>query len=236
MKGRIYSNKGGYMVRFGRDISKWFKHLYQAERFLTGLRYETDKGSFDARDYQKDKPLAFGNLAKKYLSHKAKTVKPKSLNNLKNYMNRATAMWGFVNVKSIAYAEIEDFLFLQNVSEKTRANMKSCLHDFFSWLRRRRIISQQQLPEFPEIKFELGWRNIIDIRTQQAILAEIRQLSNDVNPKIWLGVKWLATYIAVRPGELIVLREGHINRQEGFLVFPGPKEKSPRLCFCCMRI
>ena len=31
--------------------------------------------------------------------------------------------------KSIGYAEIEDFLFSQKVSDKTKANMKSCLHD-----------------------------------------------------------------------------------------------------------
>lgn len=219
------------MVRFGRDISKWFKHLHQAERFLTGLRYEMDKGVFDVRDYDKNKPLAFSNLAQKYLVQKAKTVKPKSLNNLKNYMGRAIDTWGFANVKTIAYSEIEDFLYAQDVSEKTRANIKSCLHDFFTWLKRRRVITQQQFPEFPEIDFELGWRNIIDIGTQQAIISEVRRISYHLNPKIWLAIKWLATYIGVRPGELLALKEGHINRREGFLVFPNPKEKKPKIVF-----
>ena len=50
MKGSIYPYKKGYMVRFGRDVSKWFKSNEQAERFLTGLRYEVDKGTFDIRD------------------------------------------------------------------------------------------------------------------------------------------------------------------------------------------
>ena len=70
MKGRIYPNKGGFMVRFGRDISRWFKHREMAERYLTGLRYETDQGKFDKRDYQKDRPLSFDTLAEKYLDRK----------------------------------------------------------------------------------------------------------------------------------------------------------------------
>ena len=55
MRGNIYPTKDGFVVRFGRDISKWFKHKNQAERYLTGLRYETDRGTFDIRDHQKDK-------------------------------------------------------------------------------------------------------------------------------------------------------------------------------------
>ena len=136
------------------------------------------------RDYQKDKPLVFSNLAEKYLSQKAKTVKRKSLNNLKNYMARVTDTWGLSSVRSISYAEIEDFLYEQDVLERTRANIKSCLHAFFTWLKRRRIITAQQFPEFLEVNFEPGWRNIIDIGTQQAIIAEIRRLSHPIDPKI----------------------------------------------------
>ena len=34
MIGRIYPTKDGFVVRFGRNISKWFKHEVEAERFL----------------------------------------------------------------------------------------------------------------------------------------------------------------------------------------------------------
>ena len=116
MKGRIYPNKGGYVVRFGRLISKWFKDRAEAERFLTGLRYETDKGTFDIRDYQKEKPLSFSNLADQYCQVKKQDLKPRSFNNITNYMNRAKIVWGHANIKAIGYAEIEDFLYSQNVS------------------------------------------------------------------------------------------------------------------------
>ena len=86
MKGQIYKNKGGQVVRFGRGLSKWFKSKDQAERFLTGIRYETDQGKFDLRDYAKDKPLAFSNLARQYVDFKRLTLKPRSFNNIKKLM------------------------------------------------------------------------------------------------------------------------------------------------------
>jgi len=231
MKGRVYQNKGGFVVRFGRDVSKWFKHRYMAERFLTGLRYEVDKGTFDIRDYQKDKPLAFSTLSKQYLKHKKMTVKRRSYNNLKRYMTLAGDAWGDANIKKIGYAEIEDLLFEQPVSDKTRSNMRSCLHDFWMWLRRRRVITLAQVPEFPTINFELGWRTIIDIETQQRIVQEVYRISHDVNIKIWLGIKWLSTYISMRPGEMLALKESHVDARQGTLIIPHPKEKKPKIIF-----
>ena len=82
--------------------------------------------------------------------------------------------------------------------------MKSCLHDFWSWVVRREMKNHKktiEMPEFPEIKVDLGWRNITDIETLEAVLEEIKRISYHINPKIWLGIRWLATYIKVRPGE-----------------------------------
>ncbi len=81
-------------------------------------------------------------------------------------------------------AEIEDFLLQQKiagtnqlVSSKTRANIKSTLHSFWMWLRKRRVIKPDQMPECPDVPFELGFRNVIDKETQTAIIAEVRNLS-----------------------------------------------------------
>jgi integrase len=216
-------------VRFGRDVSKWFKHEVEAERFLIGLRYETDKGSFDSRDYKGNKPLAFCNLADKYLMKKKKKVGKKHYNNLNNYMTRAKNEWNETNIKALGYAEIEDLLDAQNnISDKTKANMKSCLHDFWTWLRKRKIITHQQLPEFPEIPYELGYRNITDIETQQKIIKEVKKLTYHINPKIWLGIKWLATYISMRPKEMYSLQEEDIFLDQGYLYIKNPKEKSKK--------
>ena len=234
MRGRIYPNKGGYVVRFGRGISKWFKNKVEAERMLNHLRYQVDNNLFDPRDYASDKPLSFRNLAENYVEHKRLKVKPRSWNNINNYMTRAIKAWDATNVKAIGYAEIEDFLLAQNVSDKTRSNIKSCLHDFWTWIRKRRVITLAQCPEFPETPFELGYRNITTIETQQNILQEIKRQTYHIDPKIWLGIKWLCTYIGMRPGEMINVKEEDILLDQGMIFIRNPKEKSrkgPKLIY-----
>lgn len=215
---------GRFIVQFGRQARKRFKSFETAERFLTGIRYEVDRNTFDSRDYNTGNPLAFNNLAEKWLVYKEKEVKTSSYRNLKRYMYAAIDTWSDTNVKELGYAEIEDFLFSQSVSDKTKSNIKSCLHSFWTWLRKRKIITLAQFPEFPEVKYKLGTRNIIDKETQEAIIEEVKRISYHQNPKIWLGIKWLATYIAIRPGELIKMQEKDINTKIGFFFVRHTKE------------
>ena len=219
------SANGKFIVRFGRKITKRFRTYDEATRFLTGLRYETDKGSFDERDYRKNYPLGFETQARKWLKIKILSVKTNTYRNIKRDIEKAIGIWGQRNIKTIKYPEIEDFLYDLNVSDKTRANTRSVLHDFWIWLTDREEIP---MPKFPRCDFELGWRNIIDIELQQKIIKEIKEISYHINPKIWIGIKWLATYVAFRPNELRNLKERHIN-VNGFFVVPSPKEKKPKL-------
>lgn len=229
MKGRIYRTKYGHQVRFGRKLTKHFKELGAAERFLTGLRFKTDEGTYDARDYTKDYPLGFATLADKWLNVKLKQIKSKSFNNLNNYMSQAITEWGQTNIKTIVFGHIEDFLYRrEDISDKTRANMKSCLHSFFKWVNKRENIP---IPDFPEVNFELGWRNIIDIETQQEIISEIRKISYHINPKIYIAIRFLAVYISVRPGELVSVKEKQIDINLGAIIIPHPKEKRPKLIY-----
>jgi len=206
-------------VHFGK-VKKRFKSYELASRFLTGLRYKTDENSFDERDYSKDKPLAFMNLASKYLDVKKETVKPSSYRNLHNYMMKSCDAWGHTNIKEIGYGEIEDFLLEhgKTLSSKTIANMKSCLHDFFQWLIKRDVISQA--PKFPSIKVRLAYRNTIGKEKQNEIIDEIARIAPS---KVWLGIKWLATYLAIRPGELVQIREQDIDIENRYLYIHHPK-------------
>ena len=224
MKGNIYRTKYGFQVRFGRGVSKHCKTLEAAERFLTGIRFKTDEGTFDPRDYKKGNPLGFSNLVEKWLNVKSKTLKPKSYKALKTFMDYVVSEWKDVNVKIIDFADIEDLLFIRDgIKDKTRANYKSYLHDFFNWVSKRYRIP---MPEFPEVNFELGWRDIVSIETQQNIIEEVRRISYDLNPKIWIGIKFLATYINVRPGELIAVKEKHINLDLGAIVIHTPRRNA----------
>jgi integrase len=122
-----------------------------------------------------------------------------------------------------------------DISDKTKANMKSCLHDFWSWLLARKVITADQFPSFPKTPFELGWRNITDIPTQQSIIEKVKDLSYHINPKIWLGIKWLSVYgIRMRPGEMLNLKEADVNLnigESGAFIIPHPKEKKPKIIY-----
>ncbi len=225
-----------FYVKFGKDIYRRFKDYEMASRFLTGLRFKNDEGSFDKRDYKKENPLGFENLVEKWLDYKSNTdIDKKTVQSLNNFMNRAVKRWGNRNIKEISDGDIEDLLLNQKwktpqnkiASHKTRNNMKSCLHDFWTWAikrEKRNGISFLDMPAFPEIKYTLGWRNITDIGTLENILDEIKKISWSVNPKIWLGIKLLSTYIKVRPGEMRMVKERDINLEAGFILIRRPKE------------
>jgi len=224
-----------FFVRFKGGIFKRFNDYQSAQRFLTGLRYKSDEGSFDVRDYKIDNPLGFKNLALQWLEVKFGEVKPSSFSKIKNHVYRAIEEWNQTNIKEIGYAEIEDLLLKQKlegkdrpVATKTRANIKSTLHAFWIWLNKRRILTLAQMPEFPEVKFELAWRNVIDKVTQKAIIDEVYRISHKVNIKIWLGIKWLSTYISIRPGELLNIKERDFDLNIGVVVIPDPKEKGTK--------
>lgn len=217
---------GRFCIQFRRKTRRRFNNYLEAERFLDGLRWEVDQGTYDPRDYRTTNPLGFETLVLKWLEIKKKEVKHKSFNNLQNYITKAISAWGQMNIKSIGYGEIEDFLHSQDISDKTKSNMKSGLHSFFRWVHKREKIP---MPDFPEIGFELGFRKIIDKGTQQSILDEIYRLTYHINPKIWLAIKWLSTYISIRPGELLNLKEEDIDIKLGYFIIPHPKEKKPKL-------
>lgn len=106
-----------FRVKFGRKIARRFATYKEAERFLDGLRYEVDKGSFDPRDYQSDNPLGFANLAAQWLELKKQEVRPGSFKNIRNYISKASDTWINRNIKSIQYAELEDFFHSLQLSD-----------------------------------------------------------------------------------------------------------------------
>jgi len=63
---------------------------------------------------------------------------------------------------------------------------------------------------------------------QQAIIEEVKRISYNIDPKVWLGIKLLATYIKIRPGEMRNVRERDINLESGFIHIAHPKEGSKK--------
>ena len=230
-----------FKVKF-KGIYRRFRDYESAQRWLVGLRFQHDQGSFDPRDYRTDNPLGFETLALKFLEIKRNEVN--SYRHIANHMRKAIAYWGNTNIKDIRYAELEDFLGAKTdrarailshhktglpVSAKTRANIKATLHHFWVWLRKRQVLRLDQIPEFPDVGFELGWRKLVDKATQQKITDEVYRLAKPVNIKIWIGIKWLCTYISIRPKELLNIKEDDFNLDLGVVIIRQPKEKKPKV-------
>ncbi len=232
----------------GKLITRRFKAYDAAARFLTGLRFKCDEeGHVDWRDYSKEMPFGFENLIRQWLNvKKSENIKADYHKTLSGHAERAIVAWGNRNIKTIQFADIQKFILSQkvnrrrqagfvaydigdSVSKKTQADIIACLREFWGWARKCKILSIEQMPDFPEISVVLKFRNIISKDVQAAILEEVKRISYHIDPKIWLGIKWLATYYNVRPGELRIIREGQIRRDEGVLFFPVPKDKIPKV-------
>ncbi len=218
-----------FTVQFGRKLRKRFDNFLSAERFLDGLRYEVDRGTFDYRNYLSSNPLSFTLLSEKYLEKKSIKVKSGTYSHLKRYISVFQEYFENTNVKEIHYSHIDDLLDSLDVSDKTKSNYLSCLKNFYNWLLQRKEIDRSNLPEFPQINYELGYRKTVTKETQAAIVEEVKRLTYHLTPKIWLGIKWLTTYISIRPGEMRNLKEEHIDRQQQFFFIPHPKEKRPKI-------
>jgi integrase len=213
-----------FFVRFGK-VFKNFHNYFEAYQFLQGLRFKFVEGSFDARDYLKNAPLGFSNLAKKYINMKNQ-IGLRSISNVKNYMTRASDYFGQKNIKTFTRADIREFLYsLNNITEKTRHNYMSTIRDFFRNLVEDEVIDITQMPRMPKIDFELGYRKITDIETQNAVLDKIKQISYHLNEKVWLGCDMLALYVNIRPKDLLNLCEGDIDLEYGVMTIKRPTKK-----------
>jgi integrase len=150
-------------------------------------------------------------------------------------MNHASEFFQNQNVKDIKKKEIRTFLDSLNVSDKTKKNYSTQLHDFwFNFLyEEEEILSLAQLPKFPKIDVELGFRKLVDMETREKIVDMIKKLTYQKSPKIWLAIDILCTYNNLRPGDIRRLKEGDIDLDYGVLTFWRPtktkKNKDPKV-------
>lgn len=220
-----------FVVRFG-SLTKRFKSYEEAYRVLTGWRYETDMGKFDPRDYRRDDPLGFKTLSERFLKGK------RHLKGVKKYEQRlrpAVAAWENKNVKEIGYADVEDLINDLRDKEYSHSyiyHIVGTIKMFYDWLRATGEIEPNQGPkQFPPVKNIMNYRKIVSKDQQQAILKEVCRISWDFNPRIYIGILFLATYINIRPNELRSIKEKHIEMDMGRILIPGPKEILPKYIY-----
>lgn len=236
---------GKFRVKFGKDIRKRFKSYEKAYHYLIGLRYEVEQDKFDKRDHLASNPNGFSNLAKEYLDFKRKQ-KLKSFYHVECYINRAADYFKGTNVKKIKFLEIQAFLDSLTktvkgeggierqvpLSDKTKANYASQLHDmFYDFLYKIELLSLADLPKFPEIEYELGFRKLISVQDREVLIDKLKKKTYHINPKIWLAVDMLCSYNKFRPQDLRNVKEGDIDLEYGVITIWRPtkskKKKKP---------
>jgi len=210
---------GKFKVKFGKIIKR-FKNYDEATRFLTGVRYETDRQTFDERDYRRDNPLSFTNASERYKDHRKPDIRKTSYQSMTNHFDKAQAYFKNRNVKDLKYADFEDFLKQLPQGGKTKKNIMTSIRAMYVWLKHRQEIFL--MPEFPAVEFELGYRKTVDKEVQQAIINDVKAHEPF---KVWLGIRFLATYISIRPMELMNVTHGNIDIKNGYIYIPHPKEK-----------
>ncbi len=218
-----------FVVRFGRKIKKRFNDYADATRFLNGLRFKMDEGSFDVREYQSGDPLAFRNLAAKYVAlkqkeHERNLLAKGTLNAIQNELGRASEHFGTTGIKQIRMPELQEFfLSIEELSSKSIHNLRSNLHAFWVWLAESDILAPSEMPRFPVIEYSLGYRKTVDKDTQDRILDEVYRVTMPLAPRVYLAIRWLTIYVSIRPAELLKLKERNVDFESGRLTVEDHK-------------
>lgn len=170
----------------------------------------------DPRDYQKATPFSFSKLADQWLeSRKADGIR--CMRNLRRHMKYATDFSGQQNIKSIQYGNLEDFFHhlrrTTNLADKSIYNIRTTLKAFVHWVAKRE--KNIQRIEFPEVRFDSPMRKTLSFEEQATIIEGVKRISWNDNPKIYLGILWLATYPNLRPIEMLNILEGDIDLING---------------------
>ena len=215
-------------IKFGK-VRLRFKSYEKASRCLTGLRYKTDEKTFDEADYKKVNIYGFINLFEKWWDEKIPTLKKGTCKNYTLHRQAFYNYFGNQSIKVIAINQglIDDFFkTLPTQSGKTKNGYSSCLNTFFSWVWHRNKIQFAKLglpqPDVPKFEIKMKYRKRVSKDVQYEILEEVKRICPDT--RVYLGIKWLCTYVKIRPVEMLSLKEGDINLDTKYLVFPDPEQ------------
>lgn len=142
--------------RIPRDLNGYILDSYKrAHRLLENIRKDIDDGIFNIANYLPKEIEQFRckNLLPKWKDAKAKTgLSPSYLRDLRRFQAvYYLPFWGEKDARRVISGDVEDFYcqLPAHLSEKTKKNILTTLHNFFTWLYRREAI--RKIPVFPVI-------------------------------------------------------------------------------------
>jgi len=207
-----------------QGVSRRFSNYEQAGKFLSGLRHKSDENIFDASDYKAANPHGFANQVEKFLSIKKRTMKPKGFSSYRSKLAHAVAYFENTNVKSIQFAQWEDFFHSLELNPRTVHHVRCTLKTFYRWLVKRKVLNLWEVPEFPVIKYQMALKKTVSKEDQLRGLEALFADTWSTNPRIYLAVAIMCSTPEIRPGELRQCNEEHLDRESWILTIPNTKE------------
>jgi integrase len=140
-----------------------------------------------------------------YLDKKKLKVGRKHYQNIHGDMFKLSCHLQNAEVGTITHKILDNFFYsvnpnaLSELSGKTKHNIRSTVVDYLRWAKKMGYIDS--VPDVPKVTYKLGWRTTISKDQQDAILEEVAAICDD--PKVSLCLKFLCTYVNVRPGEMV---------------------------------
>jgi len=218
---------GQFKVKF-RNTTARYDSYTDAKLCLAAKREDFSTGAFQHMD------RTLGEIQEAFLDWKLELVNMKQIgpDTLKVYRVRLNRITGYIGptrkLKDIDYKVLHNFIQKTKYSLKTKYDsyvifkeMALLAHDLGDW---------PKLPKFPPWRFNLDkamkLRKTISKKLQGEILDQIYKNEFNFQPRLYVGIKFLCTYVNVRPGELLAVDECDVNKSEGILVIRKHKTGS----------
>jgi integrase len=216
---------GRFKVKL-RGTTARFWDYFIAKRYLEALRKAVADGTWSGVETK-----TLGHVLDAFLEWKQDLVsmhrlQPGTIITYKNRLNRVVKRLGIAtDASGVSYSDIHEFLYKAGYSPKSTYDSLIVFKEMMNWGHDMGYINQ--LPKWPPFDFSLEHdmerRKTVDKETQTRILQEMYLAEWEIRPRLYLGVRFLATYINLRPKELLGVTERDYNRQEGYIVIRDHK-------------
>lgn len=224
---------GRFKVKI-RDVCARFNSYSDAKLFLEAKRQDVRNGTLTLKKDQK----TLGHLMDAFLDWKEKLVeygkiKEKTVITYHHRLRRIVDNIGVARLADeIEYRHIHSFLYSTNFSTKSKYDSYVVFKEMMVLAHNLGLISE--LPQFPGWQFDLEHdmkrRKTIDKSTQEKILGQVWKNEGAKRPRLYLAIRFLATYINLRPNELRMVNEEDVNRKNGTIIIKHHKtSRTPKI-------
>ena len=194
-----------------------------AQDRLSTWRDEIRDGVFDLRLHKRGTVLTIGHILDSFMDLVKLPRLQKGRITVRTFNGYRTRLMRFVNhvgpqclITDVDYRCITMWLAKDTGSPKTVHETYRLLKEMLTWA--YNMGDLPEMPRFPDYDFnpneDMKLRKVVNKETQENILDAVRKHSA---PRVYLGCRFLATYINVRPGELLNVKEKDYNREKGLL-------------------